>query len=192
MKTTLLILVLSIPALACLADDCADTVVIDSVAYPLPEIWCGRAVDSTLWADPSTLVKLPDELTFEDYRIYVTRETRDALVKMAAAAAKDSVFIETDSGYRSPGFQRRIIKRRLAQGDSIAKVFTSAAPPGYSEHHTGRALDLVPSEARFAHTGTYAWLQENAQRFGFYETYPEDPGSDIPWESWHWCYRSAE
>jgi len=168
---------------------CTETVVIDSVRYPVPARWCGQKIDSSLWAGQTDLAPLPPELSFEDLRIFVTRATRDAFAEMAAAAKKDSVILQADSGYRSPRYQREIIRRRLARGDSIDKIFLSASPPGYSEHHTGRALDLVPSEARFASTRAYTWLKKNAARFGFHETYPKDGGSGLPWESWHWCYR---
>ena len=139
-------------------------------------------------ARPSGLVPVPQELTFEDYRIYAPPEVRDAFGAMAAAAATDSISLQADSGFRSLGFQRRIMKRRLASGDSFDKVLLSVAPPGYSEHHTGRALDLCPSEANFAFTATYDWLRENAARFGFYETLPEDPAAPLTWESWHWTW----
>lgn len=167
----------------------AETVVIDSVHYQVPAKWIGRKVDSSLWAKHSDLVALPQHLTFESSRIYVTHATRDAFVKMAEAAAKDSVTLLADSGYRSPKYQREIIRRRLTRGDSIEEIFRSASPPGYSEHHTGRALDLVPSEANFADTPAYAWLKHNAARFGFHESYPENGPGHLPWESWHWCYQ---
>jgi D-alanyl-D-alanine carboxypeptidase len=180
-------LVVLIVSPAC-AEDCADTVVIDSVTYRITDLWCGKAIDTTLLAEPEDLVQLPEELTFEDYRIYVLPQTRDALVQMAEAAAPDSIEFEVDSGWRSFGFQRRIIKRRMAEGDSFEEVLNSVAPPGYSEHHTGRALDLVPSEAIFAFSKTYLWLQEHAAEYGFYETLPEDPAAPLTWESWHWTY----
>jgi len=168
---------------------CPETVVIDSVHYQVPAKWCGRKVDSSLWARRSELVALPQHLAFEGSRIYVTRATRDAFVKMAEAAAKDSITLLADSGYRSPRYQREIIRRRLSRGDSIEEIFRSASPPGYSEHHTGRALDLVPSEANFADTPAYDWLKHNAARFGFHESYPENGPGHLPWESWHWCYQ---
>ncbi len=170
------------------AEECQDTVVIDSVSYKVTELWCGKAIDTTLLVEPEDLVQLPQELTFEEYRIYVLPQTRDALVKMAEAAAPDSIAFEVDSGWRSFSFQRRIIRRRMAEGDSFEEVLHSVAPPGYSEHHTGRALDLVPSDAIFAFSETYAWLQEHAAEYGFYETLPEDPAAPLTWESWHWTY----
>lgn len=171
------------------ANACDETVVIDSVEYRVSDYWCGQRIDSSAIARPEHLVKLPQELTFENYRIYVLPQARDAFVKMAKAAWKDSVELIVDSGFRSPAFQRRIIKKRLASGDSFDEVLNSVAPPGYSEHHTGRAFDLCPSEARFAFTETYRWLRENASRYSFFETLPEDPDAPLTWESWHWAYR---
>jgi len=172
---------------------CDRAVVIDSVEYPVPERWCERWVDSTKWAEPTSLVRLPFELTKDSSRIYVTPATRDAFIAMAAAARKDSILLITDSGFRSPGFQRRLIKKRMALGQTFDEAVRFVAPPGFSQHHTARALDLVPSEARFADTEAYKWLRENAGDFGFEETYPEpENGDDYEyWEAWHWYYVGA-
>jgi D-alanyl-D-alanine carboxypeptidase len=93
-----------------------------------------------------------------------------------------------DSGFRSISYQRRIIKNRLAAGEKMEHILKSVAPPGYSQHHTGRSLDLCPSEARFAHTKTYRWLVEHAAACGFRETIPNNPAYPGTWESWHWTY----
>ncbi len=172
-----------------LAGDPAETVVIDSIEYQVSEFWCGQLLDSSEIALPIDLVQLPQELTYEEYRIYVLPQARDALVVMAEAALKDSIELIADSGYRSLSYQRLIVKNRLAAGDSFEEIQTSVAPPGYSEHHTGRALDLCPSEARFAFTDTYCWLTEHAAEYGFYETLPENPAAPLTWESWHWTWR---
>ena len=167
---------------------CRDSIVIDSVTYALTDQWCGQRLDSADLAKPSGLVQLPQKCTFAEYRIYVTPATREAFVRMAEAAARDSVDLIADSGFRSPAFQRRIIRRRLAAGDSFARIVHMVAPPGYSQHHTGRALDLVPSEAVFAKTRTYRWLKKHAGQFNFHEAYPDSPDHRHPWESWHWLF----
>jgi D-alanyl-D-alanine carboxypeptidase len=188
--TSLVVVLLgqSVPA----NEPCRDSVVIDSVAYPLTEQWCGRRLDQAELANRADLVPLPQRLTFQDYRIYVTAATHAAFVKMAAAAAKDTVDLTADSGFRSIGFQSRIIHNRLAAGDSFDHIIHMVAPPGYSQHHTGRALDLVPSEAAFAKTRAYSWLKKNADRFHFHETYPDSPDRRHPWEPWHWAYVPVE
>lgn len=171
--------------------ECSETITIDSVEYRVPAEWCGQRLDSSQIADPAKLVKLPAELSFEDYSIYVLPETRDAFVLMAAAAKKDSVDLIADSGFRSAGYQRRIISRRLAEGEKPDKVLSMVAPPGYSQHESGFALDLVPSEARFAKSEAYRWLKSHASKFGFFETYPDSAGRKHPWEPWHWAYRAT-
>lgn len=168
---------------------CDDTVLVNGVAFTVSQQWCGKAIDSTEVAVPSSLVRLPDELCFEDYRIYVTGETRSAFMDMAAAATRDSISLIVDSGFRSAGFQARIIARRLAEGHQFEEIINHVAPPGYSQHHTARAVDLVPSEAEFAFSVAYAWLKENAAGFGFSETYPDEGSDQLWWESWHWYFQ---
>jgi D-alanyl-D-alanine carboxypeptidase len=172
--------------------ECVDSFLVDSTYYSVPELWCGLAVDSAMAADPASLVRIPEEYCYESYRIYVTPETRDAFVRMAQAATADSVNLIADSGYRSARFQERIFRRRLKEGESIEEILIKVAPPGYSEHQTGRAFDLVPSEAVFAHSEAYAWLIQHAAEFGFYETYPQNDSTSYPWEAWHWLYSPHE
>lgn len=165
---------------------CDETIRIDSVDYAVPSVWCGLAIDSALMADPATLVKLPAELCANDYRIYVTKSTRDAFAAMTEAAAVDSVSLKVKSGYRSSRYQRQIILRRLAAGRSFDEVIRWVAPPGYSEHETAMALDLVTDTAPFADSKAYRWLKEHAGKFGFSETYPDKGVNSLPFEPWHW------
>ncbi len=177
-------------SLACApqAQECDEWVVIDSVEHKVSERWCGKKLDSTEVADPTSLVRIPDEFCFEESRIYVSHDTRDAFVAMAEAARRDSIDLIADSGFRSAGFQERIIRRRMAEGEKFERLIQFVAPPGYSEHETGRALDLVPSEARFVHTPAYEWLNVHAAEYGFVESLPEDTTGLAAWESWHWYY----
>lgn len=170
------------------SNNCKETFEIDGKDYPVPARWCGKKLDKSQLAETKKLEKLPGEISFESSKIYVTKETRQALLKMAESAKKSGIKLIVDSGFRSVWYQKLIIKRRLEKGEDFKKLITFVAPPGYSEHHTGRAVDFVPSEARFAYTETYKWLKEHAGEFGFYETWPEDSTGEIPWESWHWVY----
>lgn len=180
-----IVMVVSIPGTT--AAGCSDSVTIDSVKYSVGG-WCGHKIDSSDIATPDDLVQLPQELTFDDYRIYVRPEVRKALVQMAAAARKDGVTLEADSGFRSRSFQRTLIRRRLESGESFDRIIRSVAPPGYSEHHTGRALDFCPSDPIFAKSAAYEWLKVNAGNFGFVESMPESTGAGVHWEPWHWLY----
>lgn len=186
----LLLVTANVISFSAKAEDCPEKIVIDSIEYILPERWCGQKLDSLDIANPQKLTRLPDSLTYESYRIYVLPQTKDALLVMSSEARKDSVFLIVDSGFRSVGFQEHIIKNRLKAGEEYQKVINYVAPPGYSQHHSGLAVDFFPSEALFAKSKEYLWLKNNAGNFGFYETYPEDSTGYIPWESWHWILYS--
>ncbi len=108
---------------------------------------------------------------------------------MSVEAERKGARILVASGFRSAGYQRQIIKRRLDNGQEIGTIFRYVAPPGYSEHHTGRALDLSPGGVVFGETKTYAWLKKNAGKYGFIESIPNDPTNGEDWEPWHWYYR---
>jgi len=174
------------------AQDCADSVTIDSVTYGVTSRWCGRQIDTSLIADPADLVQLPQKLTYQDRDIYVLPQVRDALVLMAVEAERKGAKIKVASGFRSVWYQGRIIKRRLNSGQGIKTIFRYVAPPGYSEHHTGRALDLSPGGVIFGETKTYRWLLENAGKYGFVESIPNDSTNGEDWEPWHWYYNGDQ
>jgi len=51
------------------------------------------------------------------------------------------------------------------------------AAPGYSEHHTGRAIDIgasgePPLTETFEHTAAFRWLARRGGEFGFRLSYP--------------------
>jgi len=76
-------------------------------------------------------------------------------------------------------------------------IFCASAPPGYSEHHSGRALDVTtpgatPLQEEFEGTPAFAWLSKNAASFGFALSYPRGNRHGFMYEPWHWCYRVDE
>jgi len=114
--------------------------------------------------------------------------------RMQQAAAADEVTLQLVSAWRSYQQQAAIVRRKLAAGQSLNKILQVSAAPGFSEHHSGRALDLntpdcQPLETEFAHTAAYAWLRDNAAAYGFVESYPQHNHHQLAWEPWHWCYR---
>ena len=67
------------------------------------------------------------------------------------------------------------------------------AAPGFSEHHSGLALDIgtpgePPAEETFEHTAAFAWLQSDAGQHGFAMSYPRDNPNGIVYEPWHWRF----
>lgn len=111
--------------------------------------------------------------------------------QMQAAAAADGVELGIVSAFRSIARQVQLVRRKLDQGQTIEEVLALSAPPGFSEHHSGRVVDLMTPgsatlEADFAETPAYQWLQANAKRFGFVLSYPEDNPEGYLFEPWHW------
>jgi len=118
--------------------------------------------------------------------------------EMSAAAFSDGVVIQIASAFRSVDRQAEIIRAKLAEGLSLDAVLCVSAPPGYSEHHSGRAIDVTtdegaaPLEPEFEKTRAFRWLSKNAGQFGFALSYPVHNPYGYDYEPWHWCFRATE
>jgi D-alanyl-D-alanine carboxypeptidase len=116
-------------------------------------------------------------------------------LKAAALAACVDLFIV--SAFRSIDRQAEIVRRKLEGGATVESILTVCAPPGFSEHHTGKAVDLSTSgsrllEVEFDQTPAYAWLTEHASEFGYYLSYPVGNSWGYQYEPWHWCFQDAQ
>ena len=116
---------------------------------------------------------------------------------LKAAALVDGIDLFIVSGFRSIDRQAEILRRKLETGATVESILTVCAPPGFSEHHTGRAVDLSTSgsralEVEFNQTGAYAWLTEHAAEFGYYLSYPIGNRWGYQHEPWHWCFQDAQ
>jgi D-alanyl-D-alanine carboxypeptidase len=119
----------------------------------------------------------------------------DAWRAMRAAARADGVDLRIASAFRSVERQAEILREKLERGQAPGRILEVSAPPGYSEHHTGRAVDVTtegarPLEASFEQTAAYRWLGEHAGEFSFFLSYPRGNAAGYAFEPWHWCYRS--
>lgn len=113
---------------------------------------------------------------------------------MKLAAHGDGIAIELVSAFRSIEQQVGIIRNKLASGLPMATILTLSAPPGYSEHHSGCAIDIntpgcAPTEEEFDATDAFTWLTAHAGRFGFTLSYPRDNALGFIYEPWHWFFR---
>lgn len=116
-----------------------------------------------------------------------------AWARMHDAAALESVELQIVSAFRSTEYQLGILKRKLDRGLSVREILRVSAAPGYSEHHSGRALDLstpgfAALEEEFENSAAFAWLSTNAQSYGFRLSYPRGNAHGIAYEPWHWCW----
>lgn len=111
------------------------------------------------------------------------------------AAAADGVTLFLVSAYRSIARQHEIVAAKLAGGQALADILQVSAAPGFSEHHTGRAIDVgTPGspvlEEVFEQTPAFAWLVAHAARFGFVMSFPRHNPCGYLYEPWHWCHQS--
>jgi len=134
---------------------------------------------------------------FDRYKrpLWMQHDAALAWLKMQGCAASDNIVLEAISGYRGHAYQLGIFKRKLARGQSLDEILRVNAAPGYSEHHTGRAIDIgtpnePAAEESFECTAAFSWLMQNAPDFGFRLSYPRDNQHDINYEPWHWFFVS--
>jgi D-alanyl-D-alanine carboxypeptidase len=132
---------------------------------------------------------------FDRYRrpLWLQSGAAVAWQRLHAGALRDGVVLEAISGYRSHDYQLGIFERKQARGQSVEQILAVNAAPGYSEHHSGRALDIgapgePPAEEGFEATPAFAWLRDNADAYGFAMSYPRDNPHGIVYEPWHWCW----
>ena len=99
--------------------------------------------------------------------------TAKAFRVMAKAARKKGVTLSIRSGFRSYDKQAKLYKK-YRQGEG-----NLAAPPGFSNHDSGRALDIYITDHK-----AFDWLQAHGAQYGFHRT--------VPGEAWHWEYLGDE
>ena len=117
--------------------------------------------------------------------------------KLRSAAESDGVTLRIVSAFRSVDRQAEIVRAKLARGLSLKAILAVSAPPGYSEHHSGRAVDVTtegvpPLELEFEETRAFGWLSNNARRFGFVLSFPRRNPNGYAFEPWHWYFETSE
>jgi D-alanyl-D-alanine carboxypeptidase len=122
----------------------------------------------------------------------LTPETAASWQDMQAAAQAGGVVLQIVSGFRSVEYQAGLIRRKLANGQLVSDILKVNAAPGFSEHHTGRAIDIAspgtqPLTEEFESSDAFAWLQKNAEKFGFSMSYPRQNRQGFVYEPWHWA-----
>ena len=128
---------------------------------------------------------------------YLTPTAATAWQTLIAAAAADGESLKAVSAYRGIIYQESILQRKLAAGTGIARILEVSAAPGYSEHHSGCAVDITTPDAAplteaFENSSAFAWLSSNGNRFGFRMSYPRANRHRMAYEPWHWAFVDGE
>lgn len=124
----------------------------------------------------------------------IHKDVKEPLQTLVKAAAKDKVALYPSSIFRSVRLQDTIIKRKIRQKQPPKTIYHTSSPAGYSEHHTGYAVDFAPIDAKFAKGKGYKWLMEHAHEYGWEQTFTKEYSekSGVSEESWHWRYVGDE
>lgn len=147
------------------------------------------------WFDRIELVTAYNALG-EEYRV-----ERVALANFEALreeALKEGVDIELDSTYRSVKEQQEIWDEWLDEkGEDYCRQYL--AVPGYSEHHTGLAIDVFilkdgqqirENEDMIADTEDFAKVHKLLPKYGFILRYPQgkEDITGYSYEPWHFRF----
>jgi len=139
-----------------------------------------------------------EKLVLIEPNIKVHTDMRDSLLKMKEEAKKDGIYLVFLSGYRSINLQNDIFYslKSIRNQEAVERARVSA-PPGYSEHSTGFAIDIGDATQRetdfetdFENTDAFRWLKNNAAKFHFKLSFNKD-NKYIDYEPWHWRYEGS-
>ena len=139
-----------------------------------------------------------EKLVSIEPNIEVHIDMRDSLLEMREEAKKDGIYLVFLSGYRSINLQKDIFySLKSIRNQEAAERARVSAPPGYSEHSTGFAIDFGDATQRetdfetdFENTDAFRWLIKNAAKFHFKLSFNKD-NKYIDYEPWHWRYEGS-
>ncbi len=167
---------------------------------------------------PENLVDIDTAYTTGGKPIQLEVTACDAAIKMLDAMKADGITnVTITSAYRTYAYQKTLFDRYCnneaeahptwSDEEVKAEVLTYSAAPGTSEHQSGLCVDLFTNEMEglynygsetprnpydkgFAETRAYAWLCENAHKYGFILRFPENKTAvtGYAYESWHYRY----
>lgn len=108
--------------------------------------------------------------------------TAAAFEIMRTAAATAGVKLRITSGFRSMEEQTALWEER--KDPAVRKLKGQAARPGWSNHQSGRAIDIhtgltIAAFALGQSTPESKWLDAHARQYGFARTVSNEP--------WHFC-----
>jgi D-alanyl-D-alanine carboxypeptidase len=131
-----------------------------------------------------------------DRRHYLAPKAAVRWREMKIAAAIDAIELRLISGFRSVDYQCEIIEKKLRQGADLNTVLSVNAAPGFSQHHTGLALDIgTPTHLTlvedFENTEAFQWLTSHAEKFGFLMPYVRGNRYGFIYEPWHWVLKET-
>ena len=116
--------------------------------------------------------------------------------EMSAAAGRQGAILVPISGFRSVTDQQHVFfDVKVQRGQAATQRAEVSAPPGYSEHHTGYAVDIGDGNTpatnlspNFEKTAAFKWLEKNAAYYNFEMSFPNGNPQGVSYEPWHWRF----
>lgn len=143
---------------------------------------------------PSGLSTIDSEFTMGK-TVQIHSKVAKHLEKLLEDAADDDLSLRVISGYRSFDTQKDLKSTySVIYGAGTANTFS--ADQGYSEHQLGTTVDfttptIAGTATSFDQTPEFAWLQKNANEYGFVLSYPKG-NAYYMYEPWHWRFVSRD
>ncbi len=140
-----------------------------------------------------------DELILYSPGIYVHKDIYENLKEMQFRAAQKGISLQLLSGYRSINLQRDIFyENKSIRNQTAVERSMVSAPPGYSEHSTGYAIDVgdgnFPNthfEVEFEQTPAFKWMKKFATKYHFVLSFPPNNKQGVTYEPWHWRFEGT-
>ena len=137
---------------------------------------------------------------YENNYYLVDKKIVKDLNNMLNVSKKENINLAIFSGYRNIQKQIQLvansIKKNINENKAYYTCFSTLAIPGFSEHHTGLAIDIYSDNdlsydnLDFENTKAFSWLIDNSYKYGFILRYPKDKENitKIKFEPWHFRY----
>ena len=140
--------------------------------------------------EPSNLVTIPTNLTWQGRNLKVKQEVLPFLLEMLKAMEDTGIDPRIVSAFRSFNTQEQLKNiNKITYGTTEANKFV--ADQGFSEHQLGTTLDITDTRtgglSGFENTKEYEWLVSNAYKYGFVLSYPKG-NAYYAFEPWHWRF----
>lgn len=158
-----------------------------------------RPLNPKTYAPSLTVPNVPLRTTAGSGEMHVSTQMAPALEKMVADSNAAGVPLMLASGYRSYDLQVSVYGAEV-KNYGQATADRESARPGFSEHQTGLAADLEPTNRTcevaqcFGQMAEGKWLAANAYKYGFVIRYPDGKESTTGYiyEPWHVRYVGAD
>ena len=140
-----------------------------------------------------------DELILFSPGIYVHKDIYENFKEMQFLAAERGISLQLLSGYRSIELQRDIFyENKSIRNQTAVERSRDSAPPGYSEHSTGYAIDVgdgnYPNthfEVEFEQTPAFKFIKSFASKYHFVLSFPPNNKQGVTYEPWHWRFEGT-